>query len=113
MKKPFVINCASCLKSEYCTELCEVAKKFADQDYVALKEKTLGRPLQYATWNVWDRYVVSEGVVLNDRNICLMVLLSSGVPRKIIRAGVRISQTKLDDAIRVIKKEYEKNTENG
>jgi len=112
MKKPFVINCASCLKSEYCTELCEVARKFADQDYVALKEKTLGRPLHYSTWGVWDRYVVAEGVVLNDQNICLMVLLSSGVPSGIVKKGMRISQSKLNDSVRVIRKEYEKNTEN-
>ena len=108
MKHKFVINCASCLKSAYCAELCEEARAYADQDFVSLKEKTLSRPLHYATWGIWDRYSVEAGVVLNDRNICLMVLLSSGVPSGIIKKGMKINQARLDDAVRVIKREYEK-----
>jgi hypothetical protein len=61
--------------------------------------------------------VEDEGVTLNNRQICVMVLTSSGVPSKIIKKGIKISQDALDNALRVIRSEYEKhygkNTENG
>jgi hypothetical protein len=113
MSSAFKINCLDCLKRNECTSLCERARKFVDQDQVTLKEKVLGRPLLYSTWGVWDRYEVSSGVVLNDRQLCLLVLVSSGVPNKIIKHGMKMSQESMDNALRAIKKAYQKkNTEN-
>jgi hypothetical protein len=114
MKNPFRINCLDCLKRNGCTQLCDKARKFVDQDQVPLREKVLGRPLLYSTWGVWDRYEVSGGVVLNDRQLCLLVLISSGVPRGVIKNGMRMSQMSMDNTVSAIKKAYEKknNTEN-
>ncbi len=112
MNIPFKINCLSCLKRSGCTTLCEKARKWVDQDQVPLREKVLGRPLLYSTWGCWDRYAVSGGVVLNDRQLCLLVLFSSGVPKGVIKKGMKISQVALDNCARAIKKAYEKkNTE--
>jgi hypothetical protein len=108
MSGPFKVNCLNCLKRSECTELCERARKYADQDYGKMTEQGMGRPLRYSTWGVWDRYVVSEGVVLNDRQLCVMILISSGVPSKIVKHGMKMSQVALDNCTRAIKKAYHK-----
>lgn len=108
----FKINCLDCLKRSGCTELCDRARKWADQDQVPQRERVLGRPLLYSTWGVWDRYEVSGGVPLNDRQLCLLVLISSGVPTRIIKRGLGISQSKLDNIKLGIRRAYrKKNTE--
>ena len=116
MRKPFRINCTDCVKRFSCTDLCENARKYVDQDQVPLREKVLGRPLLYATWGAFDRYIVDDHVVLNERQLCLMVLVSSGVPTKIIKKGMRLSQASFDSNLKAVRREYsefaEKNTEN-
>jgi hypothetical protein len=107
MKTRFKINCSTCLKSPYCTELCDRAKEYSEQDHVPLREKVLGKPVVYATWGAFDRHVIEPGVILNDKQLCVMVLLSAGVPKEVVMKAMRINGMNMNRMIQVIKGKYE------
>lgn len=40
-------SCSKCHKRNTCTELCEEAEKYVNQDYVELKEILIDKPISY------------------------------------------------------------------
>jgi hypothetical protein len=108
MRSPLKISCDACIKRSSCTELCDRAREYSNQDYVPLREKILGRPASYGTYAELTRHSLDGGVVLNDRQLCIMVLVSSGVPRGSIRAAMKLSVDNLNTIISDIRRKYRK-----
>ena len=106
MRSPLRISCDKCLKRPWCTELCERAEEFVSQDHVPQREKVLGRPATYGTYAELTRHSLPGGVVLNDRELCVMILVSSGIPRRSIRNGIHISVDNLNTIISGIRRKY-------
>jgi hypothetical protein len=108
MNSPLNISCNTCLKRPYCTDLCDRAREFVDQDHINLKEKVLKVPASYGTYAHLERHELLSGVVLNDKQLCVMILVSSGVPRKSIRAAMGISVDYLNKIISEIRSKHRK-----
>jgi hypothetical protein len=103
------INCSDCLKRDVCTRLCESAKRYANQDYVYLREKLVSFPLPPN--QIQERKLASKQESVDSRDVVVAILVSAGVPRRIIRRGLKTNQAKLNKIINKLKKRSQKNEE--
>jgi hypothetical protein len=108
------IDCRNCLKREFCTNLCQAARLYVDQDQINLKEIIMKDAPQYGRQGMWEHYEIQPGVRLNERELCIFLLKSRGIPGKTIQKVMKLTSIQLGDIIRKMKNKFKnQKTKNG
>lgn len=107
MLPPF--NCKHCVVRDKCTELCEPARRYADQDYRA----NLGINVPTIFFQPDSTIIPPEsdgfeyGNLFDFRELAVLILLNAGFNRMTVRKLMHISNKRLCNIISSIRKKWE------
>jgi DNA-binding NarL/FixJ family response regulator len=93
-------NCPIARTRETCTDLCEAAIEYVDQDYIPLREITIGIP----TAGRWPQHKKRVKLTPKEKNI--VTLLGKGLSRQDVCQLLKITRVTLRNHLCRIKKKY-------